>query len=182
MQVATLQVERREATGSKQVRSLRATGKIPMVLYGGSEEPAHLQAEYHPVKIHLSKHLRVYKLQLDGKEQAGYLKDVQWDCLTDEPLHLDLLRIDMDKPLNLEVELRTFGVPKGESQGGRLVLDKPKLPLACAPASVPEYIELPIADLGVGTKVFAKDLPLPEGCQIDMPEDTLILHVTNPDG
>lgn len=178
MDIATLSVETRSARGSRQTRVLRSTGMIPVVLYGGDEAPLHLQARYYDVKRHLSAQLRVYKLQVGAQEQPGFLKDVQWDCLTDEPLHLDFFRIDMEKPLLLEIEILTIGHPKGAASGGVLVQDMKRIRLSCQPRSVPKVIEVKVADLEAGGEIRAKDLVLPEGCSIDVPEDAIIVHVT----
>lgn len=181
MEVATLSVEPRSANGTNSVRQLRDTGKIPMVLYGGKTESVSLQADYDSVKRHLAHHLRIYKLNLGGEEVPGYLKQVQWDCLTDEPLHLDFLRIAMDQPLKLEIRIITLGHPAGIAAGGRLIQDAKVLNLSCMPESVPDFIEIKIGQLDVGEKILAKDLQLPEGVSLDMPEEKVILRVTDPE-
>ena len=179
MEVATISVEMREAKGTNRVRNLRNTGKIPMVLYGGGRDAVSLQAEYNHVKPHLEHHLRVFQLKMGKKEQPSYLQHVQWDCLTDEPLHLDFQRIDMSLPLKMDVELVLLGHPKGISKGGRVIRDVQYLHLACLPAHVPEQIDLKISEMECGDKIHAKDIELPEGCELDMPGDRLIIHVTD---
>lgn len=181
MEVVTLEVEKRTAAGTNRVKALRDTGKIPMVLYGGGQDPVSLQAAYVDVKRHLEHHLRVYHLHLGDQMQPGYLQDVQWDCLTDEPLHMDFRRIEMDQPLMLNIELVLIGVPKSQSQGCRLIRDVQSLKLACLPAHVPEQIELNVRDLEPNERVFASDLKLPEGCSLNMPSDQQILHMTEID-
>ena len=180
MEVATIQVERREANGTKQVRKLRDTGKIPIVLYSGTTQPISLQADYTEIKRHLEHHLRVFMLQMGELNQPSYLQAVQWDCLTDEPLHIDFRRIDMETPLKMEIELVLLGHPKGLAAGGRLIRDVQNLSLACLPAHVPEQVEVRIGEMDCGDQLFAKDIKLPEGCTLDMPGDQLIVHVTEP--
>lgn len=181
MEVATLSAEERSANGTNSVRQLRDTGKIPMVLYGGKGETVSLQANYDSVKRHLAHRLRVYKLDFGGGEHASYLKSVQWDCLTDEPLHLDFQRIAMDQPLKLEVRITTFGHPMGIAKGGRMIQDTKMLNLSCMPDSVPDFVEIKIADMDTGDKIVAKDLVLPEGVTLDMPEDKVIMRLTDPE-
>ena len=181
MEVATLSAEERSANGTNSVRQLRDTGKIPMVLYGGKGETVSLQADYDLVKRHLAHRLRVYKLNFGGSEHASYLKSVQWDCLTDEPLHLDFQRIAMDQPLKLEIRITTFGHPKGIAKGGRMIQDTKMLNLSCMPDSVPDFVEIKIADMDTGDKIVAKDLVLPEGVTLDMPEDKVIMRLTDPE-
>ncbi len=181
MEVVTLEVEKRTASGTNQVHALRDTGKIPMILYGGGQDSVSLQATYVDVKRHLEHHLRVYHLHLGDQMQPGYLQAVQWDCLTDEPLHVDFRRIEMDQPLMLNIELSLIGIPKSQSRGCRLIRDVQHLKLACLPAHVPEQIGLHVTDLEPNQRVFAKDLDLPEGCSLNMPEDQQILHMTEID-
>jgi large subunit ribosomal protein L25 len=178
MEVVVINVEDRTASGTNQVRKLRDTGKIPLVLYGGGQESVSLQADYPEIKRHLEHHIRVFKLLKGKEEQAGYMQHVQWDCLTDEPLHIDFQRIDMDKPLKMDIELVLLGHPKGAAAGGRIIRDVQYLHLACLPAHVPEQIELRVNDLEIGDHVLAREIELPEGCTLDMPGDRQILHVT----
>lgn len=181
MEVANLTVEARTAEGTKNVRALRNTGKIPMILYGGKKDPVNLQASYVDVKRHLEHELRVYKLDMGGTEQPGYLQNVQWDCLTDEPLHMDFRRIEMDQPLHLQIEMVLIGHPKGVTTGGRLVRDMKHLELACMPASVPNEIEIRVAHLDKLDKILAKELELPDGCSLNCPEDAVVLHIASDD-
>jgi large subunit ribosomal protein L25 len=181
MEVALLEVEERASKGSNEIRRLRDSGKIPMIIYGGGGESISLQADYGAVKRHLSHHLRVYKLNLGGQEMPGYLKTVQWDCLTDEPLHIDFQRIEMDVPLRLSIQLATLGRPVGEASGGRVIIDNPVLHLSCMPDSVPMHIEIAISDLDIGDQMLAKDLPLPSGVTLDMPGDAVIIRVVSPE-
>ena len=181
MEISTITVEKRKATGTNQVRKLRNTGRIPLNLYGGDLDPVSLEADYTEVKRHLDHHMRVYSLRLGDQEQSGFLKHVQWDCLTDEPLHLDFQRIDLAVPLKMDIELVLLGHSKGLAKGGRLIRDVQYLHLACLPAQVPEQVELTIGELDVGDKILAADIPLPGGSTLDMPPDQLILHVTDPD-
>jgi large subunit ribosomal protein L25 len=180
MEVVTINVEDRIASGTNQVRKLRDTGKIPMVLYGGGQEPVSLQADYREMKRHLEHHLRVFKLARGSEEQPGYMQNVQWDCLTDEPLHVDFQRIDMDTPLKMDIEIVLLGHPKGEAAGGRMIRDVQYLHLACLPAFVPEQVDLRVNDLDIGDHILAGDIEIPEGCTLDMPADRMVLHVADP--
>ena len=181
MEVASLSVEERSTKGTNAVRQLRDTGMIPIVLYGGTGESVSLQADYDSVKRHLKERLRVYNLSLGGHDHPSYLKEVQWDCLTDEPLHLDFLRIKLDEPLKLEIRITTLGHPVGLAAGGQMIQDAKVLNLACMPDSVPDSVEVKIDHLQAGEKILAKDLALPAGVTLDMPEDKVILRVTDPE-
>ncbi|MEM7201131.1 MAG: 50S ribosomal protein L25 [Planctomycetota bacterium] len=177
MEISTIQVERREATGKKKMKQLRADGRIPAVLYGGGRDTLHLTVGAHDMTMHLRHHHKVFRLEMGGQDQPIFLQSVQWDCLTDRPIHIDFLRIDLNKPMRLVVELGFLGHPVGLSKGGRLVPDLKILPIRCLPAAIPEIIEVQVGPLDLGDSITAADLQLPEGVEVDLRPEALICHV-----
>ena len=105
------------------------------------------------------------------------LQEVQFDALTDRPLHIDFLRVDMDKPMPVEVELAYLGVPKGQSQGGQLLKDRTTLKVLSLPASIPHDIQVRVAGVDIGDEVKAGSLKLPEGVSLDCSPDTVICRM-----
>ena len=177
MEISQIVVERRSAKGGNQVARLREEGKVPAVLYGGDSGSVDLTVQEREVQQHVRQHQKVFKLTMEGKEQAIFLKDVQWDCLTDRPLHVDFLRIDLSQELHVNVELMFLGHPVGISKGSRLVKDMTEIKVTCLPANIPELIELRIGDLDLGDRVTAADLELPEGVSLDMDGEPSICHL-----
>ena len=178
MELQTIHAGRRKATGSNRVSPLRARGLIPAVLYGGKEETVSLAVEEREMESHLRHHQKVYSLSLDGGEIPVYLQDVHWDIISDRPLHMDFLRIDMSKPIKTTVELTYIGHPVGASHGGTLVRDHVSLSISCLPGEMPEEIEVHVAGLDIGDSLQAEKLVLPEGVTTDVPDDAIICHVT----
>lgn len=183
MEVTTLHVERRSAIGTKQVAKLRAHGRVPAVVYGGEiADTLPLSVDHHLVARELRHHHRVFRLEMDGKEQGVFLQDVQWDVLTDQPLHLDFRRIDLHKPMDVQVELRYVGHPKGASKGGTLIQDINDLHVISLPAAIPESIEVKVGELELGDKILAKELELPEGVSLAAgTEDSVVCHISMPE-
>ena len=177
MEVATIKADPRSELGSNKVAYLRGDGRIPGVVYGGGADAQSISVDAQEMAGHLRRHLKVYKLDMAGGEQPTYLKDVQWDAITDRPLHLDFQRIDMSKPIRLTVELHFIGHPVGASKGGALVKDRTVLDLDCRPDAIPEFIEVNVAPLDLGDKIQAKDLELPEGCQLTLSPEAGICRV-----
>lgn len=178
MQIATIQVHKREQIGTNKVRRLRDQNKVPAVLYGGGKESLPIAIDYDELTTHLRHHLRIYKLDLGGKAQGCYLKNVQWDTLTDEPLHVDFQRIDLTKPIDVEVALLYLGHPKGIAHGGRLIKELHSIKLRSLPEAIPEDIELKVDHLDLHDKVLANELELPAGCVLGVPAETQVCHVT----
>ena len=178
MEIATIQVHKREVIGTRKVRQLRSENQVPAVLYGEGQESLSIAIDHDELTKHLRHHLRVYKLSLAGNTQGCYLKEVQWDTLTDEPLHVDFQRIDLDKPIEVEVQLLYLGHPKGISHGGRFIKDLHTVRLKSMPEAIPEDLELRVEHLDLHDKILAHELVLPEACELVVPPETQVCHIT----
>src|SRR5690606_20038941 len=177
MEVATIKAAVREQTGKRLNARLRAEGRVPGVMYGLGSPNQNFTVDILELQSHLRRHHRIYQVELDGKRHAAYLQDVQFDCLTDEPLHVDFKRIDLDKPIDLVVEVQLIGHPVGLGKGGVLMRDHLEIEVSALPTSIPENLPVKIDHLDVGEKLFAKDLPLPPGVSLRVSPDLVICHV-----
>ncbi|MHC5065320.1 MAG: 50S ribosomal protein L25 [Planctomycetota bacterium] len=178
MKVATLKGNNRSEKGSNQVARLRSAGMVPGVIYGGGADPLSISLDDRDVARELRQHHRVFKIEVGGKTESVYMQDVQYDTLSDLPLHLDFKRIDLSVDLELEVELKFLGHPAGLSKGGRLIKDHNSILVKCKPDSVPEEVVLNIAKLDLGEQLTVGALEMPEGVTCDLPADEVICHVT----
>ena len=177
MQVSNLKARQRDALGKNHVARLRESGMVPGIVYGGDQQPVNVAMDYGELKQELRKHHRVFQLEIEGKTEPVYVQDVQIDCTTDEALHIDFRRIDIREPMQIVIELVFVGHPKGASRGGILIRDLMRLPVKALPLSVPYEIEVPVAEVDLGDKVFAKDLVPPEGVTLECPPDTQLCHM-----
>ncbi len=179
MEKIVIQGRRREETGSRAAQALRAQGFVPVVLYGREDRKTlHLSLKTEEVEKMLRGHARLVEVDLDdGTKESGLVKDVQFDPVTDEVLHMDLIHVDLTKPVEVEVPLEFVGHPKGVSEGGKFTHDLADLPLICLPTQIPPAITVKISDLGVGDHVKAGDLELPEGVKLGVPPETVVCHV-----
>ncbi len=177
MEVTTIAALPREATGKRQVQQLRAEGYVPAVVYGRDAAAESIQVSAYEIEREFSRHHRVFNLSVKGAEQAVYLQDVQWDVLTDEPLHIDFKRIDMGQPLPVEVELVFVGIPKGQSKGGSLVRDLRSIKVHAMPSAIPHDIEVKVGGVDVGDVIRAKDLKLPEGVTLNCSESLVVARM-----
>ncbi len=177
MEVVTLNAELRDRLGRHRLASLRAEGLVPVVVYGGSTEPVHLQVAEHEIEQHMRKHHKVFHAKFDGKSESVLMHSVQQEPTSDRVVHIDFLRIDLTKPVHLEVELTWLGHPVGLAKGGRLVHDMSDLQITCLPTAIPESIEINVADLDVGMSIHAKDVVLPKGVELDVDPEAVVAHV-----
>jgi large subunit ribosomal protein L25 len=164
--------EARNDQGKGASRRLRHEGKVPAVLYGGSDAPVSLSLVANDLKNHL-KHEAFYnailKLNIDGKEQQVVLKDLQRHPLRqDHILHLDLYRIVADKPLRRHVPLHLTGyegAPGIKLEGGKLEHLHNEIEVECLPKHLPEFIEVDCSAMKLDETIHLSQLTLPEGVQ-----------------
>jgi large subunit ribosomal protein L25 len=104
-------------------------------------------------------------LEHDGEKQTVIPKDVQFDPVTDFPLHVDLFRVDEDSVIDVEVSVHFLNEEKapGLKRGGALNVVRHTVELSCPAGSIPESIEVDLSGLEIGDSVHISDITLPEG-------------------
>jgi large subunit ribosomal protein L25 len=173
MEFVKVAVERREKIGTKHSRRLRAQGKIPAVLYGLARPNADLTISSEELERFLKTGSQLVELQLAEKTQQAILRDLQYDPLTDEIVHIDLVRIDEHHEIESRVPFEFKGVPKGLADGGVFEAVLPGVVVRCTPARLPKVMTIDVSGLKIGDSIQVKDLPLPEGVKVlhHKPED-----------
>ncbi len=180
-EMLTLEASLREALGSRNARRLRRRGLTPAVLYGKKKDNLHLALETRQLSDALRHHTRILTVKLpDGSDEAAVIKDVSWDELTDEILHVDLTRVDLDERIELEVEVELVGDAKGVLQGGMMQQILHELPVECRAGAIPEAIRVDVSHLGIEDVLRVGDLPLPEGVKVLRDANDMVAHVLAP--
>lgn len=177
MQVARLKAEPRSALGRNQLRQLRSEGWMPAVVYGDGKEAESIAISEWELDQHMKHHHRVFQLEIGAAKQAAYLQDIKFDSLNDRIQHADFKRIDLTKPIEVEVEVGFTGHPKGVGKGGVLIKDHGKIKIRCLPTSIPEELPLAIGNLDLEEMLLAKDVPLPAGVTLAVADDLVVCHV-----
>ena len=186
---ATLLAEKRESKGKNEARRLRASGRIPAVLYGARSEgqtPDGTSVAVDPREV--MRILRsesgvntLINLKLGETERRVMVRDYQVDPITSRLLHADFYALAMDRALQVAVPI----VLKGESQGVKLqggLLDfiTRELQVECLPADIPEHIDIDVSELGLHQSVRVRDLPVNPKWKPVTDGDTMIVHVVVP--
>jgi len=97
--------------------------------------------------------------------------------LTDHPRHVDFKRVDLNKPIAVEIEATFIGYPVGGGKGGTLIKDHARFMVNCLPTAIPEVFEVDVTKLDLDQSILAKDLVLPEGVTLAVSGETVICHV-----
>ncbi len=166
METQALVAEVRAGRGKGPARQLRASGRIPAVFYGRGVEPRALSVVPRDVLKVLSTVLGrnvLIALKVDGKDEYVMLKDMQVDPISREPKHVDLYRVDLERPVTARVPFKTTGRAAGVVKGGKLKVVYRDLPVLAKPGQIPASISADVSHLELHQAVQVKDLVLPEG-------------------
>jgi large subunit ribosomal protein L25 len=148
----------------RHARALRRSGKIPGVYYGHGQKniPVSLtELELKPLYKTSATHIINLKLN-DGSTHQCILKDIDFDPISDRPVHFDLFGLNMDEEVVIEVPVTlTGGVPEGVKAGGILQHIMHKLRLSCLPKNIPDHIEVDVSTLGINKSIHVGDLNVP---------------------
>ena len=167
----------RESFGKGAARKLRATGKIPAVVYGHGTEPRHIALPSHQIGLILRKANAVLDLQIDGKSQLALVKDVQKDPVHQVIEHLDLIVIKKGEKVQVEVPVHV----EGETAAGTIAdLDLHTLSLEVEATHIPENVVVNVEGLEEGTQIHAAAVTLPKGATLLTDPESLVINVHTP--
>ncbi|MCK9407684.1 MAG: 50S ribosomal protein L25 [Bacteroidetes bacterium] len=151
----------RQETG-KAANRLRKDDKIPGIYYSRGEENINVSAtplSMKPLIYTTNTHLISLKLD-NGVSKICILRDVQFDPITDRPVHFDLQGIKENEELTVQIPVVLLGSPKGVKDGGTLQFIMHKVRVACLPKYIPEHIELNVAELGMNDSIHIRDIKI----------------------
>ena len=179
MEAQILQAEKRSAKGSKSSRHLRRDGKIPAVLYGRGGDNVMLSVNSHDLDVVLHQGTRVLDLSIGGTSEKVMIKDVQYDPMGDEPVHVDFTRVVMGEKIRLKIPVELVGVAPGVAAGG--ILDHPvsDIEIECFPTEIPESVRVQIKTLEIGGMITVGNLVLPQGITV-LTDPTQIVATIHP--
>src|SRR5713101_8384189 len=162
MREITLEAEVRNQGGNG-TRRLRREGKVPGVFYIHGEDNITIavpERSLHQLIYTSETHIINLKLN-DGRQKSCILRDVQFDPVTDKPLHVDFQGLRADEKLTLEVPVVIVGgIPQGVRDGGVLQHVLHKLRISCLPKEIPDHIEVNAETLGINHSIHVRDLSL----------------------
>lgn len=174
----TLEAKDRASFGSANSRRLRRSGMIPVVLYGKKVGNVNLAVSRDDFASVMRHHGRILDVKLPGGAvEKAILKEVQWDTFGDEVLHIDLGRVALDDKIQLKVELKFHGDPKGLAAGGHLEVHMHEAMIECLAGSIPDQIRIDVSHLELDQVIRVKDVPLPTGVRILENEENAVAGV-----
>ena len=162
-----LKATKRSITSSGKVNKLRSEGFIPAILYGGKKNNLSISLK----KLHLQDLVRtetfmseVVDLEIDGNTEKVLPKDIAYDPVSDEPLHIDFMRIVKGSRLILEIPVKFINSEKspGLKKGGVLNIVRRKVQLKCPAENIPNEIVVDLDNTEINSSLKISSVKLPE--------------------
>ena len=161
----SIQATIRNLETKKQLNSLRKKGGVPAVIYGGKEKNQNISLSKKEVKLLIEKEnflSNVISLKIDGKDHNVLPREISYDVVSDEPIHLDFLRIVKGSKISLDIPVKFINSEKspGLKRGGVLNIVRRKVELKCPSEKIPEnlVIDLDGVDIGESFKISSINL------------------------
>lgn len=178
----TLKLQKRTQSGKGTARRLRTEGMIPGVVYGAGKEPTAVSVSAHDVMMIAKKggfYAQIINAEIDGKKEKVLPRELQRDPVKGRYLHLDLLRVDLKKAVNVSVPVTFLDENKapGIKAGGILQVARTEVEVSCRADSIPETLEVSVAGLKVGDTIRYSNLTLPKGVSFVDEEDRTVASI-----
>jgi large subunit ribosomal protein L25 len=175
-----LVAEARQKTGTMDARRLRRQGRIPGVLYGHKEANQDVSINHDEFWSIIRHNQRIVDVTVKGgKAQKCLVRDVQWDTIGKEVLHVDFERVSADERIRISVPIKLKGTAPGVGSGSVLNHHLHELEIECPVGAIPEVIIVSVTTLQLGDAIHVKELQLPDGVKaLSDPDEVVAAVVT----
>jgi large subunit ribosomal protein L25 len=170
-EISSLSAERRTLTGKRAARATRRMGRVPGIIYGGDSDPVPITLEPRELSRALAKRgflATLVELKMDGDVHRTLPRDVQYHPATDEPLHVDFMRVGGDTQVTVTVPVVFINqeMSGGLRRGGILNIVRHGVALICQVDNIPEQLIVDLNGLDIGDSVHISAVSLPPGSRV----------------
>jgi len=170
-------VETRTSFGKGAARKLRASGKIPAVVYGHGADPLHVALPAHETTLIARRANALIELKMTDGEQLVLIKDVQRDPVRQIIEHLDLVIVRKGEKVTVDIAVHVEGEPVS---GTMVQMDHSSVTVEAEATHIPEYVSVNVDGLEEGSQIHAGELALPDGSTLVTDPEALILSIQLP--
>ena len=163
----SIEATARNTNTKGQVRVLRQKGEVPGIIYGGTEKNQTISLSTKEVKSLIDQEnflSNIISLKIDGKSMNVLPRDVAFDPISDDPIHVDFLRIVKDAKIILEIPVKFINneTCPGLKRGGVLNIVRRKVELKCPTENIPAELVVDLEGLEIGASIKISSINLPE--------------------
>jgi large subunit ribosomal protein L25 len=179
-----LKAAKRQAAGKGGARKVRASGRVPGVVYGHGMEPVAVDVDarelFHILHTEAGSNVLI-DLLVDKDHHLTLPREIQRDHIRGQFIHVDFLAVRRDVKITVDVPVELTGESHGVKEGGVIEHHLWEVKAECLPTAVPDRIEADISSLGIGDVLRVSDLMAPSGVTIlSEPEETIVSVVPPP--
>ena len=180
-----LAAEAKANTGTGAARAARRQGRVPGIVYGGGAEPQMVTVERRELHRYLHQpgfYSRLFELQLDGTTQRVIARDVQLHPVTDQPVHVDFLRVAAGAQITVAVPVHFVNEDRapGIRRGGLLNTVRHEIEIYCPADAIPDAITVDLTGLEIGDTIHISRVALPEGVTPVIDRDFTVATIVAP--
>ena len=156
--MSNLKAIKRDSTSTGSNNKLRLEGLIPAILYGGKDPNQNISVKKKEIQslVYSDTFLsKVLELDIDGKKEKVIPRDVAFNVVSEEPIHIDFMRIVSGKKIILEIPVKFINHPDspGLKRGGVLNIVRRKVELKCPAENIPDEIIVDLTGTDIGTSI-----------------------------
>ena len=165
--MSNLKATKRDNLSSGSNNKLRAKGLIPAILYGGKDQNQNISVSKKDFSSIINSETflsKVLELDIDGKKEKVIPREVAFHVVSEEPIHIDFMRIVSGKKIILEIPVKFINHPDspGLKRGGVLNIVRRKVELKCPAENIPDEIVVDLAGTDIGTSIKISSVKLEE--------------------
>ena len=167
-EISIIAAQRRERAGKGPARAARRAGRVPGVIYGSKKDPAMVTLDPRELDRELQTGgflATIYDIQVEKDKERVLPRDVQFDPVTDRPIHVDFLRVSATSSVTVQVPVNFLNEEEspGLKRGGLLNVVRHEIEMICRADAIPASIEVDLTGLDIGDSVHISMISLPDG-------------------
>jgi large subunit ribosomal protein L25 len=182
MQQVTLEAEVRNTQGKAAAHKLRASGRVPAILYSKGGDNTMLAIEERELtRVLATGEHPLVELEVKGAgKTTAIVSEVQRDTFQKHLLHVDFHRVRMDEVIHTTLQLAFTGQAGGAREGGMVEHMRYDIEVAATPTQLPKQLEVDVTGLAIGDSLHVRDLKLPPGVTAVTDGDEMVALVQAP--
>lgn len=179
MEQLVVNAKTRQETGKKAAKAIRAAGNIPAVMYDEEGKATSIVVE----SVQFNKVWRnvtattLVTLNVDGTSYDAFIRDTEYNIMTDSVLHADFFVVSNKKPVTRNYKLQYSGTAAGVLKGGFMVKHIPEIKVKALPKDLPVRVVIDVSKINIGDVFTVKDINLGENVTILTPADAEVITV-----
>ena len=167
-EISIIAAQRRERAGKGPARAARRAGRVPGVIYGAKKDPAMVTLDPRELDRELNTGgfmATIYDVQIEQNKERVLPRDVQFDPVTDRPIHVDFLRVSATTSVTVQVPVNFLNEEEspGLKRGGLLNVVRHEIEMICRADAIPSAIEIDLTGLDIGDSIHISMISLPDG-------------------